>query len=83
MQDLAWGDGLWGALWLLWEQKLIVLGVVSCQIWCNNSQLPVDHILAGSFETAMRVSPLVVWRDRYRRPAGSFPALLWHPLSFT
>lgn len=23
--------------------------------WCNNSQLPVDHILAGSFETAMRL----------------------------
>lgn len=26
------------------------------QVWCNNSQLPVDHVLAGSFETAMRVS---------------------------
>lgn len=25
------------------------------QVWCNNSQLPVDHILAGSFETAMRL----------------------------
>ncbi|NXL40018.1 COPA protein, partial [Glaucidium brasilianum] len=24
-------------------------------VWCNNSQLPVDHILAGSFETAMRL----------------------------
>lgn len=25
------------------------------QLWCNNSKLPVDHILAGSFETAMRL----------------------------
>jgi len=25
------------------------------QVWCNNSHLPVDHIVAGSFETAMRV----------------------------
>lgn len=24
-------------------------------VWCNNSKLPVDHILAGSFETAMRL----------------------------
>jgi len=24
-------------------------------LWCNNSKLPVDHILAGSFETAMRL----------------------------
>ena len=31
-------------------------GTSPTQIWCNNSQLPVDHILAGSFETAMRVS---------------------------
>ncbi|RNA31962.1 coatomer subunit alpha [Brachionus plicatilis] len=23
--------------------------------WCNNSKLPVDHVLAGSFETAMRL----------------------------
>ncbi|OWK05022.1 COPA [Cervus elaphus hippelaphus] len=29
-------------------------GTSPTQIWCNNSQLPVDHILAGSFETAMR-----------------------------
>lgn len=27
----------------------------SLQVWCNNSQLPVDHVLAGSFETAMRL----------------------------
>jgi len=33
-------------------------GTSPAQVWCNNSQLPVDHILAGSFETAMRVSKL-------------------------
>ena len=32
-------------------------GTSQAQVWCNNSQLPVDHVLAGSFETAMRVSP--------------------------
>ena len=31
-------------------------GTSQAQVWCNNSQLPVDHVLAGSFETAMRVS---------------------------
>ncbi|XP_069119880.1 coatomer subunit alpha-like isoform X1 [Argopecten irradians] len=30
-------------------------GQSQAQVWCNNSQLPVDHILAGSFETAMRL----------------------------
>ena len=30
-------------------------GQSQTQVWCNNSQLPVDHILAGSFDTAMRV----------------------------
>uniref|UniRef100_A0A8B9L4E3 Coatomer alpha subunit C-terminal domain-containing protein n=1 Tax=Astyanax mexicanus TaxID=7994 RepID=A0A8B9L4E3_ASTMX len=30
-------------------------GVSPTQMWCNNSQLPVDHMLAGSFETAMRL----------------------------
>ena len=25
------------------------------QTWCNNSKLPIDHVLAGSFETAMRL----------------------------
>uniref|UniRef100_A0A8D2PDY9 COPI coat complex subunit alpha n=1 Tax=Zosterops lateralis melanops TaxID=1220523 RepID=A0A8D2PDY9_ZOSLA len=30
-------------------------GTSPAQVWCNNSQLPVDHILAGSFETAMRL----------------------------
>ena len=33
-----------------------VKGTNPTQLWCNNSQLPVDHIRAGSFETAMRVS---------------------------
>lgn len=32
-------------------------GISPTQMWCNNSQLPVDHVLAGSFETAMRVCP--------------------------
>uniref|UniRef100_A0AAV2JNM2 Coatomer subunit alpha n=1 Tax=Knipowitschia caucasica TaxID=637954 RepID=A0AAV2JNM2_KNICA len=30
-------------------------GTSPAQMWCNNSQLPVDHILAGSYETAMRL----------------------------
>uniref|UniRef100_V9K9W5 Coatomer subunit alpha n=1 Tax=Callorhinchus milii TaxID=7868 RepID=V9K9W5_CALMI len=30
-------------------------GVSPTQVWCNNSQLPVDHILAGSFETGTRL----------------------------
>ncbi|KAL7978383.1 hypothetical protein Chor_014922 [Crotalus horridus] len=30
-------------------------GTSPAQVWCNNSQLPVDHILAGSLETAMRL----------------------------
>lgn len=34
-------------------------GISPTQMWCNNSQLPVDHILAGSFETAMRVRPQI------------------------
>ena len=32
-------------------------GMSPAQTWCNNSQLPVDHVLAGSFETATRVCP--------------------------
>lgn len=44
------GISLWGfQAWILFPSLLF-------QVWCNNSQLPVDHILAGSFETAMRVS---------------------------
>lgn len=30
-------------------------GQPQSQLWCSNSKLPVDHILAGSFETAMRL----------------------------
>ncbi|XP_059357563.1 coatomer subunit alpha [Carassius carassius] len=30
-------------------------GTSPTQMWCNNSQLVVDHLLAGSFETAMRL----------------------------
>lgn len=30
-------------------------GTSTAQSWCNNSKLPVDHVLAGSFETAMRL----------------------------
>lgn len=30
-------------------------GTSQAMNWCNNSQLPVDHLLAGSFETAMRL----------------------------
>ena len=46
----------------------IVVIVHLFQVWCNNSQLPVDHILAGSFETAMRVSFFMTWwtfKSRY------------------
>ena len=42
-------------------------GTSQSQVWCNNSQLPVDHVLAGSFETAMRVgisrTGLQIWMD--------------------
>ena len=30
-------------------------GTPMCQVWCNNSKLAVDHILGGSFESAMRL----------------------------
>ena len=30
-------------------------GMSQAQYWVNNSKLPVDHVLAGSFETAMRL----------------------------
>jgi len=30
-------------------------GPSQLQAWVNNSQLPVDHILAGSFESAFRL----------------------------
>jgi coatomer protein complex subunit alpha (xenin) len=30
-------------------------GTSQLQVWVNNSQLPVDHVLAGSFESAFRL----------------------------
>lgn len=30
-------------------------GVSQTQLWCNNSKLVIDHILAGSFESAFRL----------------------------
>ncbi|XP_031557525.1 coatomer subunit alpha-like isoform X1 [Actinia tenebrosa] len=30
-------------------------GTSQAQVWCNNSHLAVDHILGGSFESAMRL----------------------------
>ena len=30
-------------------------GTSQAQVWCTNSQLSVDHVLGGSFESAMRV----------------------------
>jgi len=30
-------------------------GPSQLQVWVNNSQIPVDHILAGSFESAYRL----------------------------
>ncbi len=29
--------------------------IISFQVWCNNSRLPVDNVLGGAFESAMRV----------------------------
>lgn len=49
------------------------------QVWCNNSQLPVDHILAGSFETAMRVS--FPWNFMEKRLLSPLLRLL-HPKSW-
>lgn len=30
-------------------------GVAQSQIWATNSQLPADHVIAGSFESAFRL----------------------------
>jgi coatomer protein complex subunit alpha (xenin) len=30
-------------------------GTSQSLVWCNNSHLPADHVVAGSFETAMRL----------------------------
>ena len=48
-------------------------GTSQGQVWCNNSQLPVDHVLAGSFETATRVSRS---KQNSRYPNWSFLCLL-------
>ena len=32
-----------------------VCGVPPTQHWCNNSSLPVDHVLAGNIESASRL----------------------------
>lgn len=40
------------------DKAFVVLpnsGPTSSQIWCNNSNLAVDHVAAGSFETAMKL----------------------------
>lgn len=31
------------------------------QVWCNNSQVPVDHLVAGSFDSAARVSRIFLF----------------------
>ncbi len=31
-------------------------GTNQSQVWVNNSHLPVDHVVAGSFDSAARVS---------------------------
>lgn len=52
---LGFASPTWGIpLWELCPSRSLLDSL--SQVWCNNSQLPVDHILAGSFETAMRVS---------------------------
>lgn len=49
-------------------------GTSPTQMWCNNSQLPVDHILAGSFETAMRVCSIFSLK---------FAVKIWPKLSYS
>ena len=36
-------------------QQWLMFIVCVYQVWVNNSQLPGDHVVAGSFETAARV----------------------------
>ena len=61
-------------------------GVAQAQVWCNNSQLAVDHIVAGSFDTAFKLlhDQLGVvdfapfknhFMTQYARSKGSLPAL--------
>nr|CAB3232867.1 coatomer subunit alpha [Phallusia mammillata] len=49
--DIAPDDGSHGEGFFVAPTK----GTSQCQVWCNNSQLAVDHILAGSFDTAFRL----------------------------
>ena len=35
-------------------------GTSPAQVWVSNSQLAGDHVMAGSFDSAMRVSVLLV-----------------------
>ena len=32
------------------------------QVWCNNSRLPVDNVLGGAFESAMRVRLQILFK---------------------
>ena len=61
-------------------------GTNPCQIWANNSSLPMDHIVAGSFESACRLLHDQVgvvnfepyrqhFMTNYARSKTSFPAL--------
>ncbi|XP_046405576.1 coatomer subunit alpha [Ischnura elegans] len=61
-------------------------GTSQVQVWANNTQLPVDHILAGSFESAFRLlheqvgvvnfEPYrALFLSTYSRSRTSFPAL--------
>jgi hypothetical protein len=38
-----------------------VWGVPSTQHWCNNSSLPLDHVMAGNMESAYRLLLDQVW----------------------
>ena len=40
------------------------------QVWANNSQLPVDHVMAGSFQSAMRVSGSTEWMGNVHEERG-------------
>lgn len=52
-------------------------GVSQSSNWCNNSQLAVDHIVAGSFETAMRLLHDQVGVVDFRPYSELFLQALW------
>lgn len=54
-------------------------GTSQAQVWCNNSQLPVDHVLAGSFETAMRVR--AAHCTQYSPPIVYIPDVICPPVA--